>query len=322
MNLVDRYFAAIRRNLPAAKADDIVAELRDDFCSRLEAREADSGRASTKGEVAELIREFGHPLVVASRYRRYQGLIGPDVFPFYLAVLRVVLLAVAGVIGVVAAVAIVIAGASPLEVVANALGNLVSSGFVSAAIVTLIFIVLERSGFPSKHLAGWRPETLPDPGEEQPSARKSAIEVALAFALLLWWSGVIPLPLKPGGPGFRIDAAPIWDQLYWPILTLIAARLAHNLLQWLLPHWRSIRVGLGVATAAGALLLLALVYRAGAWVVVVPTGPHPADPAPLQTSLDLSFKLAFAAVGIIWALNSISEIWRTVRRSRGLPVQA
>jgi hypothetical protein len=316
MDLIDRYFAAVRRNLPAAKANDIVAELRDDFCSQEEAREAELGRSLTQEELSSLIREFGHPLVIASHYRRYQGLIGPEVFPFYLAVLRVVLLAVAGVITIVGAVAIAAANQPPLQVLAQAFGNFISSAFVSAAIVTLIFVILERTGFPAKHLAGWKPETLPALGEERPSQLESAIEVALALVLLLWWSGAVSLPLKPGGTDFRIDAAPIWAQLYWPILTLIVLRLVHNLVQWLRPRWKALRVMLSALTAIGALVLLVTIYRAGEWVTVVSTGTHATDTRPLQTSLDLSIKLTFLAVALIWTFKFTSEAWRMVRGAR------
>ena len=69
MDLVDRYLASIRRNLPAAKADDIAAELADELQSRREDREAKLGRALSEAEASAMLREFGHPLVVAARYR-------------------------------------------------------------------------------------------------------------------------------------------------------------------------------------------------------------------------------------------------------------
>lgn len=322
MDLVDRYFAAIRRNLPAAKASDIAAELKDDFCSHLEAREAELGRQLSAEELSGFIREFGHPLIVAARYRRHQGLIGPDVFPFYISVLRVVLLAISAVTAIVCAVSIATNNLPPVGALLQAAGNLASSALVSTAIVTLIFAVLERTGFPREHLERWKPETLPEAGDNQPGPWESAIEVALSFALLLWWIGLVPLPLKPGGPGFRIDAAPIWMELYWPILMLIVARLAHNLIQWLLPRWKAVRIVLGALTAAGAIVLLGLIYRAGVWVTVVPTGSHPADISSLQTSLDLAFKFAFVAVGVIWTVNSAIGLWRLARDSRERPVAA
>ena len=64
MDLVERYMAAIRRNLPAAKADDIAAEIAEDLESRREDREDALGRPLTREETEAMLRSFGHPLVV------------------------------------------------------------------------------------------------------------------------------------------------------------------------------------------------------------------------------------------------------------------
>ena len=67
MDLIERYLAAIRRNLPADKATDVTAELREDLLSRLEERVEALGRTLEKKVLSALIKDSGHPLVVASR---------------------------------------------------------------------------------------------------------------------------------------------------------------------------------------------------------------------------------------------------------------
>ena len=98
MDLIERYLAAIRRNLPADKATDVTAELREDLLSRIEERESGLGRSLEKGELSTLIKESGHPLVVASRYKPRQTLIGPETYPFFIFTLKLVLLIVAVII--------------------------------------------------------------------------------------------------------------------------------------------------------------------------------------------------------------------------------
>jgi hypothetical protein len=316
MNLVDRYVASIRRNLPADKAEDIAAELRDLLASRIEDREAALGRPLDADETKALLRSFGHPLVVAARYRKQQWLIGPDVFPFYLSVLRIVLAILALVFVVIAAVNLLFHGDHLLRAVGGALGGLWTSALINVAIVTIVFVVLERMGFPADHLRKWDPGQLPDVKDKQPGPWESAIEVALGIAFLLWWTGLVRLPFAAGGPSFRIEPAPIFTQLYWPILALVAARLVHSLIQGLRPRWWRLRLVVGAATAVGGIALLAIIYRAGRWAVVIPN-TMPADKAAeLQASLNLSLGIAIVVIAIVWGVQCLLGSYRLWRRSR------
>src|SRR5262245_48892544 len=95
MNLTERYLAAVRLLLPRAKRDDIVTELQDVLTGRREERSAELGRDLTLAEEEALLRDFGHPVVIAGRYRKQQYLVGPDIYPVYAFALKLVLLVVA-----------------------------------------------------------------------------------------------------------------------------------------------------------------------------------------------------------------------------------
>lgn len=316
MDLIERYLAAIRRNLPADKAADVTAELREDILSRIEAREDALGRPLEKGELSTLIKESGHPLVVASRYKQRQTLIGPETYPFFIFTLRLVLLIVAMIIVISAFAAVAFGGADPLEAAARAVGQLAMYGLVNGGAVTLAFALLDRNGFAAQHIRSWKPNTLPDIGDKRPGKWEGPVEVALTIAFLLWWTGLVSLPFPPGGNDFRIEAAPVWQQLYWPILFLAMARLVHNVIQWLRPRWKTVRTILGAATAIGALAMLPVLYAAGEWARVVPMG-MPADAATaLQDSLNLALRIAIIAVGAIWLLGCLGELWRLGRAAR------
>ena len=113
-----------------------------------------------------------------------------------------------------------------------------------------------------------------------------------------------------------MEAAPVWQQLYLPILLLALARLVHNVIQWLRPRWKAVRLVLGAATAIGALALLPVLYSAGEWARIVPMG-MPADAAMgLQDSLNLALRIAIIAVGVIWLLGCLGELWRLGRAAR------
>ena len=82
-DLVDRYLAAVSRQLPEKQRADITAELRDLLLSQFEAKEEELDRPLTLDETEALLKDFGHPMAVAGRYRKVQYLIGPDIFPFW-----------------------------------------------------------------------------------------------------------------------------------------------------------------------------------------------------------------------------------------------
>ena len=70
MDLIEEYLKAVAVLLPRSQRDDIVAELRDMILTRVEAREADLGRSLKPDEVEAVLREIGHPLVVAAKMTR------------------------------------------------------------------------------------------------------------------------------------------------------------------------------------------------------------------------------------------------------------
>jgi hypothetical protein len=85
MDLIDRYLNAVAAQLPQDERTDIIAELRDLILSRFEAREEELGRTLTEDEQEAILREIGHPLVVAARYRKGpDSLVGPELFPYWL----------------------------------------------------------------------------------------------------------------------------------------------------------------------------------------------------------------------------------------------
>lgn len=320
MNLLERYLQAVRRALPRAKADDMVAELRDDLATRIEGREETLGRALSDEETSALLKDFGHPLVVAARYRPQQWLIGPDVFPFYKFVLQIVLLVVIGVQIAVAGTRILFADNPLVPVVGQAIGGIWMSLLISGAIVTLTFAVLERVGFPVNHLKIWTPESLPRLDEQGKSVWESVFEVTASVLFLSWWIGLIHLPWT-WGYGFRIEPAPVFYQLFWPILWLAVARLALNLIDWFRPAWKAVRGTIEVATTVTALVLLVVIYHAGHWATVSPLGMPAAKAAEIEASVNLSLKIALVVAAVVWVWQCLLVLWR-LARGRGGPAPA
>ena len=90
MSLLDRYLASVRSALPEAQRDDIINELSENLRSQIEDQESSLGRPLTDAEVDAMLKQHGHPLIVAARYHQEQRslsfgreIIGPVLFPFY-----------------------------------------------------------------------------------------------------------------------------------------------------------------------------------------------------------------------------------------------
>lgn len=321
MDLIDRYLTAIRWNLTGGArgfgADDIIAELRDVIASRIEDREEALDRPLTRDETSALLRDFGHPLVVAARYGSVQHLIGPETFPFYLFALKVVLAICALVVVVVTAAHIVFSPGDAGKALVQGINDARISLFVNFGVITLIFAVIERTGWLTTYLQRWSPEKLPDLSELKLKPKKAwerGFEVAAGFVFLAWWGGLIHIPsFYSTANGIRIEPAPVWTVYYWPIFALIAARLVENLINWLRPRWRLVRAVLSVAVAVAGVALLAQIYRAGEWVTIVSTGMPADQVADIQQSLHLALSMAIAVVGVIWVLQALGALWRLWR---------
>lgn len=146
---LERYLADIRDALPRdVNANDILAEIADDIRSRV-----DDG----ENEVAA-IAAYGDAVVVAARYRRVQYLIGPELFPYYLAVLRYAL---------VGTIALELFGGGIAAVVMHerslffsALSIALNSVMWVAIVVTGLFALRERAGSFSLPGTSQRPRAL------------------------------------------------------------------------------------------------------------------------------------------------------------------
>ena len=150
MTLLERYLHAVKKRLPRNQRDDIVAELRDILLSQIEAEEAAHRRRLSDDEVAVILRRFGRPMTVAARYGASNYLIGPALYPAYLASLKVL----AWVWGPIAALSVflsVVTADDPFRQAAWKLLLVTVIGLANFAIITLIFARIERAAALLRH---------------------------------------------------------------------------------------------------------------------------------------------------------------------------
>ena len=61
MDLLERYFQAVKFWLPRAQKSDIIAELREDLSSQIEDKEKSLGRPLNQDEIQAILKQCGHP---------------------------------------------------------------------------------------------------------------------------------------------------------------------------------------------------------------------------------------------------------------------
>jgi hypothetical protein len=179
-------------------------------------------------------------------------------------------------------------------------------------VVTLIFALLERRGFPVDHLGKWMPEQLPNAMDRPPSQWNSALEVGLGLAFILWWTGLVTIPTLARGGGL-IEAAPVWQSLWLPILVLAIVQLVVNLVRWLRPRWALFTslstIGISILTLA----IIAGVQRAGKWVVASSSAADASAAAGIAESVNLAIQIALVVVAILMVLQLLGEVWKLLR---------
>lgn len=313
-NLIDRYMAAIARELPDAQRADISAELRDELMSRIEAKEEALVRPLTRDELEAELIAFGNPLSVAGRYRKTQHLIGPEVYPFWWAGLRASLLVVAA-IYVVLAVLSVIGGVDTQAVTDKAAPSLSVALVFTFGAVTLFCAAVERFG-KSGMLARWKPRNLP-PAQGRTRGRfEILVELFLGFGVLLWWFGVLRFSqFVPLGP-LRVELAPVWMDWFWPVAFYFMAEMAMNLMALLRPARVRLNTSLLIVRNLVAATVLSIVLQADRVVDVSSTVLRPEALAQAQDNFNRGFRVGIVSAILLFLTLAGVEAWLLVRHMR------
>ena len=261
MQIVDRYLQSVKTCLPATQADDIIKELSENIFAQIEDREGELNRPLTETEIETILKQHGHPLVVASRYRQEQRsvsfgrqIIGPALFPFYIRVLKFNL-------GLTSVVLIVIfaalySGGQPIGTWPQVF---IYQLLIQFTIVTLIFWVMDKhfTQFPDR----WdprKPYGVRHPAftgsQDGPriSRLNSASQLVGLLVALVWLRAVQHSQFLIFGPAAAfLHLSPTWNQLYLPIAALILLQMLSAGITLLRPdlvrfHWlMRILAGLG-----------------------------------------------------------------------------
>lgn len=317
MDLIERYLTTVSWDLPRDQRADITEELRDVLQSQVEEREAALGRPLEKKEVEQLLTDFGHPLVVAGRYRKVQQLIGPDAFPFWWATVRAAFAVMAAYYVVLIIINLLqFRGVEGLDHVSPDLGA--ASVYLFGA-VTLVFVALEQFGG-LKYVARWRPRDLPPPHIKRTSLFERCVEIGMGMVFLAWWTGVLHFAdLFPGAAQVGLAMGPIWTIWYWPILIYASWGLAIDILAAARPGWVFTNRVLSLVRHLAAAGILFGLYRMGHWIEVTDSGSWSAAREVIQDNLNLGLRIGFGVATLVSLLQALGDVWKLVRDSSAPP---
>lgn len=192
MKLIDLYLEEVSHHLTIKNREDILQEIRSTLMDMLEDRYPVSEQGPDQESVMEVLREFGHPRKVARQYTQHNYLIGPQIFPVYLMVLKIVLIIAAAlnILGVIVALISQLSlGSTPLDAIAGVVSGLFNALFTAFGIVTLSFAGVERTTpeeWKVKVEQDWNPEDLlKQRSQERVKPAEIAIEITLSLVFIV-----------------------------------------------------------------------------------------------------------------------------------------
>jgi len=327
--LVARYLQAVRFWLPKEQQGDIIAELSEDLRSQIDERETELGRTLNQGEVEDLLRQRGRPVLVANRYLPQQYLIGPVLFPIYRFVLKVVALGYLVPSILVWACFMLFdasyraehARAGWASAIVSAWGGLWSIAFLAVGTVTIVFAVLERAQARSGFLENWDPRKLPAVRDSNQIPRSgSVIEVVVNQAFCIWWATSMSSNVVLDRPHVRIVLSPHWRYFFWGFLFLAIANIVLAAVNLVRPYWTGPRAAFRLACDAAGAVLFCWLLKASILAELTVTATSSARTIEITNAINLwmarSFPIA-VIIGVVIAAVDAHRIFRvTTRRNR------
>ena len=220
--LVERYVHQVGRYLPGKERVEIQAELRSQIQDQLDDRYEG---APTEANVAEVLKELGDPRRMAASYGGEQYLVGPDLYPVMMMVLRRGWVIVPPIAILVHLLAVVFGDESGtlISLLLEAAGGAFQATAIFTGIVVLIFAILQHSGEDLDEITGndkgFDPLALPEVNDPAEVDRfESILSMAFGtFALL-----VMLYFLRVGGLTLQFNLGEPVDVIPVPIPWLVA----------------------------------------------------------------------------------------------------
>lgn len=262
MNWLERYTFAVKSHLPVSVRQDVADELLSDLQDECDHRAESLGRDLTDDETKTLLKERGHPILVAARFQPRSTLVSEELYPLYLLMLRWMLVAIVVAQVVLAGVSVLSQPAANIwQLIAQLGWNVLHTGLYGFAWLTLIFYLFGESINVTDFFKNWRPESLPSVTAqgEYISRTGSAIEIVAMVYFVAWLNHIIPQSL--GDNPIELVFSDQWSSLLPWISALILASAILGLGKLLFPYWTRRKIVVDLLLYIPTIIFLAIIYQ-------------------------------------------------------------
>jgi hypothetical protein len=212
--LIDRYIHQVGLYVRPKERAEIEAELRSQIQDQLEDRYGDS---PTQAEVVAVLKQLGSPRTMAASYSGQQYLVGPELYPFMMTVLRFGLPLVPSVVVIANVIGAALSpdGGDWIELLIGSIFTAAQAALIFLGIVVAFFAILQHSGEELRAAAKteFNPLELPpvnDPGAVDRVESGVGIAIGTLFEIAIFYY------LQVGGLTLRFNLSDPGDVLPVP----------------------------------------------------------------------------------------------------------
>jgi hypothetical protein len=329
MELLDRYLQAVREYLLRNRRDDVVKELGDNILSQMEDEASALGRPLTEAEQAAILKQHGHPLVAAARYRRLplQQLVGPALFPLYWYMLQAAVFFVAA-LHVMLAVVLALSTGSVLPAMVTAWGYFWLWMLAAVGGLTIAFGLVEYfGGGKIPFTETFNPLDLPKVKKSPASGGNSMTELVMGGLFLVAW----PIFLHSATPSFArsspVHLASAWWHFEVPMLLVVALGMAVAYVALFRPQYPRLRAALRLVSDLAGVVTCYFFLLQGEFIVANPDyASRLSGPVHLGNHVFTAGQIANDAVGLVPLIALIifffDALLEAVRLLRARPQRA
>jgi hypothetical protein len=328
MERIDLYIQEVGQHLPAKNRADIQKEIQSMIEDMLDDESRVQGKAPDDEMAIEILKRLGPPEQLAASYNPPRYLIGPKLYPHFIAALKIALM----VIGILAMVglgfSLTLSVHTPADIpqaIADILSSVFGALLEAFGVIVIVFSVLERTMIDLKDKnKSWDPRTLKaQPDNERVkfgSEITSIIFIVLAlivFNLYPQWIGVAFN--NAGQWTFHPVLAPVffskflpWFNILWVCQLVYHFVAANTGRQTQMLRWASVAldvcvIGLAVAILTGP-AIVALDPSAIGWKVSTETGQT------LGNLFNMIVRMVCAVLIVVSLVEVGQELYHTFRK--------